>query len=149
MKTTFFHHVEWLVQCCSVTLLIILDILNMGVTSDLRTWSDHITADVYCLISHLCSWAATCTESMMSRKASEICLALTVCCSNFVFTADWEMHSYNHTNQWFWKCQKFSIEMLFSSVRCYQVPTSKRLSKFWNSNIRAWKPSASAPPALQ
>lgn len=42
---------------------------------------------------HLCSWAATNTDSMMSRRASEICLALTVCCSNLVFTADWEMHS--------------------------------------------------------
>lgn len=43
--------------------------------------------------SHRCSWAATCTESMMRRTSSAICFALTVCCSNFVFTADWEIHS--------------------------------------------------------
>lgn len=44
--------------------------------------------------THLCSCAAMCTESMMRRRASEICLALTVCCSNLVFTADCEIHSY-------------------------------------------------------
>ena len=32
---------------------------------------------------------------MMRRTASAICLARTVCCSNLVFTADWEMHSWN------------------------------------------------------
>ena len=31
----------------------------------------------------------------MRRTASAICLARTVCCSNLVFTADWEMHSWN------------------------------------------------------
>lgn len=36
-----------------------------------------------------------CRESMMRRTASAICLARTVCCSNLVFTADWEMHSWN------------------------------------------------------
>lgn len=36
-----------------------------------------------------------CRESMMKRTASAICLARTVCCSNLVFTADWEMHSWN------------------------------------------------------
>lgn len=55
--------------------------------------------------THFCSWAAMCTESIMRRRASEICLALTVCCSNLVFTADCEMHSYTqrtcqlHTTQ--------------------------------------------------
>lgn len=48
---------------------------------------------------YLCSCVATCTDSMMRRRASEICLARTVCCSNLVFTADWEMHSCNtHTH---------------------------------------------------
>lgn len=50
------------------------------------------------LCAHLCSWAAMCTESMIRRRASEICLALIVCCSNLVFTADWEMHSCKHTH---------------------------------------------------
>lgn len=45
--------------------------------------------------SYRCSCAAMCRESMMSRTASAICLARTVCCSNLVFTADWEMHSWN------------------------------------------------------
>lgn len=45
-------------------------------------------------LTHLCSCAAIWTESIIWRRASEICLALTVCCSNFVFTADCEMHSY-------------------------------------------------------
>ena len=45
--------------------------------------------------SYRCSCAAMCKESMMRRTASAICLARTVCCSNLVFTADWEMHSWN------------------------------------------------------
>src|SRR4029434_1548653 len=49
-------------------------------------------------LPHLCSCAATCTESMMRRRASEICFARTVCCSNLVFTADWEIHSHTHTH---------------------------------------------------
>src|SRR4029434_5022757 len=49
-------------------------------------------------LPHLCSCAATCTESMMRRRASEICFARTVCCSNLVFTADLEIHSYPHTH---------------------------------------------------
>src|SRR4029434_8611577 len=49
-------------------------------------------------LPHLCSCAATCTESMMRRRASEICFARTVCCSNLVFTADWETHSNTHTD---------------------------------------------------
>lgn len=52
------------------------------------------------LCAHLCSWAAMCTESMIRRRASEICLALIVCCSNLVFTADWEMHSCKHIRMW-------------------------------------------------
>lgn len=45
--------------------------------------------------SYRCSCAAMCRESMMRRTASAICLARTVCCSNLVFTADWEMHSWD------------------------------------------------------
>ncbi len=52
------------------------------------------------LCAHLCSWAAMCTESIIRRRASEICLALIVCCSNLVFTADCEMHSCKDTRIW-------------------------------------------------
>lgn len=66
-----------------------------------------LATNMWHLIPHLCSWAATCTESMIWRRASEISLALTVCCSNFVFTADWEMHSYkSKTMSFIWSAQK-------------------------------------------
>lgn len=97
------------------------------------------------LCAHLCSWAAMCTESMIRRRASEICLALIVCCSNLVFTADWEMHSCKHTH--IYDSQTNTQTHLNQSHSWNPTTlTSKRLSKFWNSNILAWKPSARAPP---
>lgn len=43
--------------------------------------------------AHLFSAASMLMASMMSLTFSVICLALIVCCSNFVFTADCEIHS--------------------------------------------------------
>lgn len=43
--------------------------------------------------THLFSAASMLMASMMLLTFSVICLALTVCCSNFVFTADCEIHS--------------------------------------------------------
>lgn len=65
-----------------------------NVLSQTGTWMTGRSPFKY--LTHLCSCAAMCTESIMRRRASEICLALTVCCSNFVFTADCEIHSYKH-----------------------------------------------------
>ena len=76
---------------------------------------------------HLCSCAATWTESMISRRASEICLALTVCCSNLVFTADWEIHSCRHTNE---KDQRqIIVSLLDMLIWCIQV---------CNSDVACW-----------
>lgn len=43
--------------------------------------------------THLFSAASMLMASMMFLTFSVICLALIVCCSNFVFTADCEIHS--------------------------------------------------------
>lgn len=43
--------------------------------------------------NHLFSAASMLMASMMLLTFSVICLALIVCCSNFVFTADCEIHS--------------------------------------------------------
>lgn len=43
--------------------------------------------------THLFSAASMLMASMMALTVSVICLALIVCCSNFVFTADCEIHS--------------------------------------------------------
>lgn len=43
--------------------------------------------------THLFSAASMLMASMMLLTFSVICLALIVCCSNFVFTADCEIHS--------------------------------------------------------
>lgn len=45
------------------------------------------------LDTHLFSAASMLMASMMLLTFSVICLALIVCCSNFVFTADCEIHS--------------------------------------------------------
>lgn len=59
---------------------------------------------------------------MMVRRASEICLALTVCCSNLVFTADWEMHS----------CKQ---QQLRQQVEVRRWRTG--LSSLWSSHLEA------------
>lgn len=43
--------------------------------------------------AHLFSAASMLIASMMFLTFSVICMALIVCCSNFVFTADCEIHS--------------------------------------------------------
>lgn len=50
--------------------------------------------------THLLSAAAMLIWSMMSLTVSVICFALIVCCSNFVFTAECEIHSceFMHTH---------------------------------------------------
>lgn len=46
-----------------------------------------------CMQSYLLSAALMFMESIMAFTVSVICLALIVWCSNFVFTADCEIHS--------------------------------------------------------
>jgi hypothetical protein len=71
-------------------------------------------ARAFCVFS-CCAWSYV--PSMIFRISDTISFPLCECCSNFVLTADFDMHSSNFR------------------------------SKSWNSKYLFWKPSANAPPA--
>ena len=73
-------------------------------------------ATAFCVFS-CCAWLYV--LSIICRISDTISCPLCECCSNFVLTADFDIHSSNFR------------------------------SKSWNSKYLFWKPSANAPPATQ
>lgn len=76
---------------------------------------------------------------MMRRTASAICLARTVCCSNLVFTADWEMHSWDRQEVLRKATSKSTRLVTAREAQNRQIPESKDLpqTSSQNSETRA------------
>lgn len=92
--------------------------------------------------THLFSAASMLMASMMFLTFSVICLALIVCCSNFVFTADCEIHSCEAiTHKLLWRLQGLLVDRAHGFAR-YQGRTEDKIHTcYFNlGEGKKWKP---------